>query len=154
VGTTGTHIDALARRALWDAGLDYDHGTGHGVGSFLSVHEGPARIARTGNAVLEPGMILSNEPGYYKANAYGIRTENLILVTEPKPLAGGDRPMLGFETLTLCPIDRRLIDNSLLSAEEIAWLDSYHARLAPALDRLLDAGERRWLAAAAAPLSG
>jgi Xaa-Pro aminopeptidase len=153
-GTTGTHIDALARRALWDAGLDYDHGTGHGVGSFLSVHEGPARIARTGNAVLEPGMILSNEPGYYKANAYGIRTENLILVTEPKPLAGGDRPMLGFETLTLCPIDRRLIDNSLLSAEEIAWLDSYHARLAPALDRLLDAGERRWLAAAAAPLSG
>jgi Xaa-Pro aminopeptidase len=152
-GTTGAQLDAFARRALWDAGLDYDHGTGHGVGSFLSVHEGPARISRTGNAMLEPGMILSNEPGYYKANAWGIRIENLVVVTEPKPVAGGDRPMLGFETITLCPIDRRLIERSMMGAGEIAWLDAYHARLAPLLDHLLDPDERRWLAAATAPLA-
>jgi Xaa-Pro aminopeptidase len=153
-GTTGAHLDAFARRALWEAGLDYDHGTGHGVGSFLSVHEGPARIARTGHAPLEPGMILSNEPGFYKPHAWGIRIENLVVVTEPKPVAGGDRAMLAFETLTLCPIDRRLIDATMLGPDERAWLDAYHARLAPALGHLLDQNERRWLEEAAAPVAG
>ena len=143
VGTTGAQLDTLARAALWQAGLDYDHGTGHGVGSFLSVHEGPARISKLGTVPLEPGMILSNEPGYYKPGAYGIRIENLVVIVTPaEPIPGGDRPMLGFETLTLAPIDRRLIDTAAaVTGSEIAWLDAYHARLAPALDRLLD--ERR-----------
>ena len=152
VGATGAQLDTLARAALWRAGLDYDHGTGHGVGSFLAVHEGPARISKLGTVPLEPGMILSNEPGYYKPGAYGIRIENLVVVTPATTISGGDRPMLGFETLTLCPIDRRLIDPALMTHAEIAWLDAYHARLAPALDRLLDDADRRWLAAAAAPL--
>ncbi|HET7716041.1 MAG TPA: aminopeptidase P family protein [Bauldia sp.] len=152
VGTTGAQLDTLARVALWQAGLDYDHGTGHGVGSFLSVHEGPARISKLGTVPLEPGMILSNEPGYYKPGAYGIRIENLVVVKPPEPVPGGDRMMLGFETLTLAPIDRRLIDTSLMTPAEIEWVDIYHARLAPALDRLLDEAERRWLAAATAPL--
>jgi Xaa-Pro aminopeptidase len=152
-GTTGSALDALARLSLWEGGFDYDHGTGHGVGSYLSVHEGPARISKLGHTVLEPGMILSNEPGYYKAGAFGIRIENLVAVTEAAAFPGGDRPMLGFETLTLAPIDRRLIDPALLTASESAWLDGYHAGLVPALAGLLDAGERAWLAAATAPLA-
>ncbi|GJE46152.1 Methionine aminopeptidase 1, mitochondrial [Methylobacterium soli] len=150
-GTTGAQIDALARVPLWQAGLDFDHGTGHGVGAFLSVHEGPQRIAKTGTVALKAGMILSNEPGYYKANAYGIRIENLILV-EPRPIPGGERPMLGFETLTLAPYDRRLIATDLLDAGEIAWLDAYHAHLREVLGPDLDAGTRAWLERATRPL--
>jgi len=153
-GTTGVQIDAFARRPLWDAGLDYDHGTGHGIGSFLSVHEGPASISKRGEVPLEPGMLLSDEPGYYKAGAYGIRIENLVLVTPPTPIAGGDREMLGFETLTLCPIDRRLITLDLLTPAEIAWIDAYHAAIPGAVGRLLDESERAWLADKTAPLAG
>jgi Xaa-Pro aminopeptidase len=152
LGTTGAQIDSFARKPLWDAGLDYDHGTGHGVGSFLSVHEGPARISKLATAALEPGMVLSNEPGYYKTGAYGIRIENLLVVTPPAKPAGGEREMLAFETLTLVPIDRRLIDKALLTSAEIAWLDGYHAAIAPKVERLLDADERAWLAAATRPL--
>jgi Xaa-Pro aminopeptidase len=152
-GTNGAQIDAFARRALWDAGLDYDHGTGHGIGAFLSVHEGPANISKRGEAVFEPGMIVSDEPGYYKTGAYGIRVENLLLVTPPAPIPGGEREMLAFEVMTLCPIDRRLIEPRLLTTEEIAWLDAYHARLSPALDRLLDEDQRSWLEAATRPLT-
>src|SRR6185369_4458807 len=123
-GVTGSALDALARAALWAHGLDYDHGTGHGVGSYLGVHEGPQRIAKAPNAVaLRPGMILSNEPGYYKEGGYGIRIENLQVVTEAQAIPGGERKMLGFETLTLAPIDRRLVDRDLLTAEERAQLD-------------------------------
>ncbi len=151
-GTTGAQIDALARLPLWQAGLDFDHGTGHGVGSFLSVHEGPQRIAKTGTVALEAGMILSNEPGYYRANAYGIRIENLVLV-EPRAIEGGERPMLGFETLTLAPYDRRLIDAGLLDAAEIAWIDAYHAAVREALTPDLDEEARSWLDGATAPLA-
>ena len=115
-GTRGVDLDPFARRALWEAGLDFDHGTGHGVGSYLSVHEGPQSISKRGMTALEPGMIVSNEPGYYKAGAYGIRIENLVLVTEPEKVAGGEREVMGFETLTLAPIDRRLVVPELLSA--------------------------------------
>ena len=108
-GTRGIDLDPFARRALWEAGLDFDHGTGHGVGSYLSVHEGPQSISKRGMVALEPGMIISNEPGYYKEGAYGIRIENLVLVTEPEKVAGGEREVMGFETLTLAPIDRRLV---------------------------------------------
>jgi Xaa-Pro aminopeptidase len=146
--TRGSHIDALARRPLWDAGLDYDHGTGHGVGSFLSVHEGPQSIAKRESVELEPGMILSNEPGYYCAGAYGIRIENLVLVTEPEDIAGGDRPMMRFETLTLAPFDRRLIDSALLTAEETTWVDAYHAGVAARLAGELDGEALAWLRAA------
>ncbi|TPQ51413.1 X-Pro aminopeptidase [Prosthecomicrobium hirschii] len=152
-GTTGAQLDTLARIALWQAGLDYDHGTGHGVGSFLSVHEGPHRIAKTGMVALEPGMIVSNEPGYYKTGAYGIRIENLVLVTEPETIPGGERPMLGFETLTLAPYDRRLIDTALLTAAERAWIDRYHERVRAAVGPLVDAETRAWLDAATAPLA-
>ncbi|MEA1831659.1 aminopeptidase P family protein [Methylobacterium durans] len=150
-GTTGAQIDALARLSLWEAGLDFDHGTGHGVGSFLSVHEGPQRIAKTGTIVLQPGMILSNEPGYYRAGAYGIRTENLVLVREAE-IAGAERPMLGFETLTLAPYDRRLIEMALLSPAEIAWIDAYHARVRETLSADLDGETAAWLERATAPL--
>ena len=128
-GTSGAQIDALARVALWRHGLDFDHGTGHGVGSYMCVHEGPARISKLGTAPLKPGMILSNEPGYYKQDAYGIRTENLVTVEARGTPEAGDRPLLGFRTLTLCPIDRRLVEPSLLSADERGWLDAYHARV-------------------------
>ncbi|KAB2941855.1 MAG: aminopeptidase P family protein [Hyphomicrobium sp.] len=151
-GTRGIDLDPFARRALWQHGLDYDHGTGHGVGSYLSVHEGPQSISRAGMAVLEPGMICSNEPGYYKEGAYGIRIENLVLVTEPEKLPGADRETMGFETLTLAPIDRRLIVSELLTAGEIAWLDAYHARVAAALSPEVDEETRAWLKAATAPL--
>jgi len=132
-GTTGSALDALARYSLWQAGLDYDHGTGHGVGSFLSVHEGPQRISKAPSRVaLEPGMIVSNEPGYYKTGAYGIRIENLVMVVEdPRP--GDERPMLAFETITMAPIDRHLVDKKLLTNDEIAWLDAYHAKVREAL---------------------
>lgn len=151
-GTRGCDLDAFARRALWAAGFDYDHGTGHGVGSYLSVHEGPQGLSKRSAAVLEPGMILSNEPGYYREGRYGIRIENLILVKEPEDIPGGERPMMAFETLTLAPLDRRLIDPGLLTAEEVAWIDAYHARVAAALAPDLDEATRGWLAAATAPL--
>ncbi len=151
-GTSGAQLDSFARQFLWRAGLDFDHGTGHGVGSYLSVHEGPARIAKFGIAPLARGMILSNEPGYYRAGAYGIRIENLVLVTEAAPVEGAEKPLNAFEILTLAPIDRRLIEPALLSAEETAWLDAYHARVREALTPLLDAPTRDWLAAATAPL--
>jgi Xaa-Pro aminopeptidase len=153
VGTTGSQLDTLARTALWQVGLDYDHGTGHGVGSYLSVHEGPQRIAKSPVAVkLEPGMIVSNEPGYYKTGAWGIRIENLVVV-QPIEIAGAERPMLGFETLTLAPIDRALIVPSLLASDEIAWLDAYHARVAAALTPLLDRPTAAWLAEATLPIA-
>ncbi len=151
-GTRGIDLDPLARRALWQHGLDYDHGTGHGVGSYLSVHEGPQSISRAGMAVLVPGMICSNEPGYYKEGAYGIRIENIVLVTGPQKLPGGEREMMGFETLTLAPIDRRLIVKEMLQPDEIAWLDAYHARVLHAIGPELDAKTRSWLELATAPL--
>jgi Xaa-Pro aminopeptidase len=152
-GTTGSQLDALARTALWQVGLDYDHGTGHGVGAYLSVHEGPQRISKVANNVaLQPGMIVSNEPGFYKAGAFGIRIENLLLVSEAPAVAGAEKPLNAFETLTLAPIDRRLIDPALMTADEIAWLDAYHARVAETLSPLLDAETRAWLAAATSPL--
>ena len=126
-GTTGAQLDSLARQFLWRAGLDFDHGTGHGVGSYLSVHEGPARIAKLGGAALKRGMILSNEPGYYRAGGYGIRTENLILVTAAAPVADAEKPLNAFETLSLAPLDARLIESAVLTGEEIAWVDAYHA---------------------------
>ncbi len=145
-GTTGSQLDTLARMALWQHGLDYDHGTGHGVGSYLGVHEGPQRIAKAPNTVaLRPGMILSNEPGYYKEGAYGIRIENLQVVTPATPIPGGERPMHGWETLTLAPIDRRLIDSDLLSAEERAQLNTYHARVREVIAPLVEDEVRNWL---------
>ncbi|QTN99147.1 aminopeptidase P family protein [Brucella sp. 458] len=150
-GTRGQDIDVLARIALWKHGFDYAHGTGHGVGSYLSVHEGPQSISRKGAQELLPGMILSNEPGYYKPGAFGIRIENLIIVTEPEVLPGGDIPMMGFETLTFCPIDRRLIDKTLLTQEELDWLNTYHAKVRAKLSGHLGDAERKWLEAATAP---
>ena len=145
-GTTGSQLDTLARMALWQYGLDYDHGTGHGVGSYLGVHEGPQRIAKAPNTVpLRPGMILSNEPGYYKEGAYGIRIENLQVVTPAAPIPGGERPMLGWETLTLAPIDRRLVVADLLTAEERTQLDAYHARVAEVIGPLVNPDVRAWL---------
>jgi Xaa-Pro aminopeptidase len=152
-GTSGAQIDSFARAPLWAAGLDFEHGTGHGVGSYLSVHEGPARIAKLGAAALKAGMILSNEPGYYKTGVFGIRIENLVLVTAAPPVAGGEKPLLCFETITLAPIDRRLIAAGALSAGEIAWLDAYHARVRAVLTELLDADTKAWLARATAPLA-
>ena len=153
-GTSGSQLDSLARYALWQEGLDYDHGTGHGVGSYLNVHEGPQRISKVPNTVaLQPGMIVSNEPGYYKTAAYGIRIENLVAVVESPRGEGEERDMLAFETLTLAPIDRRLIERELLSAEEIAWLDGYHARVLAEIGPQLDATAREWLTAATAPLA-
>jgi Xaa-Pro aminopeptidase len=150
-GTSGAQIDGFARRALWEAGLDFDHGTGHGVGSYLSVHEGPQRISKIGGTALEPGMILSNEPGYYKAGAYGIRIENLVLVEE-RAIPGAEREMRGFETLTLAPIDRALIEPLLLTQDETAWLDAYHARVREALSPLVDADTEKWLIKATQPI--
>lgn len=150
-GTSGAQIDALARMPLWQAGLDFDHGTGHGVGSYLSVHEGPQRISKLGSTPLETGMMLSNEPGYYKTGAFGIRIENLILV-EPRAIEGAEREMLGFETLTLAPIDRNLVERALLTPDEITWLDAYHARVLAALAPDLDAEDRAWLEQACAPV--
>lgn len=153
-GTTGSALDVLARAPLWNLGLDYDHGTGHGVGSYLGVHEGPQRISKLPNFVaLRPGMILSNEPGYYKEGAYGIRIENLQFVTEPAPIPGGEREMLGFETLTLAPMDRRLIVVEMLTAQERAQMDAYHARVLEVVGpRVEQPDVRAWLEAACAPL--
>ncbi|SIQ54948.1 Xaa-Pro aminopeptidase [Rhizobium sp. RU35A] len=152
-GTRGCDLDPLARIALWKAGAEYAHGTGHGVGSYLSVHEGPQRISRVSTQELLPGMILSNEPGYYRPGAFGIRIENLIYVRELEPIEGGDLPMMGFETLTWCPIDRRLILTALLTAEERAWIDSYHATVREKLAPLIaEPDVRDWLERATAPL--
>jgi len=145
-GTTGAALDAFARKPLWDAGLDYDHGTGHGVGSYLSVHEGPQNISkRPILQTLKPGMICSNEPGYYKANEYGIRIENLIVVSDYEAVKGGDRKMMRFETITLAPIDLELVEPTLLTAEERDWLNEYHARVREILSPLLDTETRGWL---------
>lgn len=152
-GTRGVELDPLARIALWKAGADYGHGTGHGVGSYLSVHEGPQRISRAGMQELLPGMILSNEPGYYRPGAFGIRIENLLYVQEAAAVEGGDQAMLGFETLTFCPIDRRLILPELLTADERAWVDRYHVETREKLTPLIENAEaKRWLEAATAAL--
>ncbi len=151
-GSTGAQIDSFARQALWNAGLDFDHGTGHGVGAYLSVHEGPQRIAKTGTTPLEPGMIISNEPGYYSAGRFGIRIENLVVVEE-RAISGSEREMLGFDTISLAPIDLDAIDPRLLDAGERAWLDSYHARVRTMLSPHLDSETRQWLAKATRKLS-
>lgn len=155
MGTTGAQLDLLARQHLWDAGLDFDHGTGHGVGSYLSVHEGPHRISKAPSSVaLQPGMIVSNEPGYYKTGEYGIRIENLVTVIPCAALADAERSMLEFETLTLAPIDLNLVDAGLLTPPEIAWLDAYHMRVCEMLGPELDGHAKEWLMAATRPLSG
>jgi len=156
-GTTGGQLDALARQFLWAGGYDYAHGTGHGVGSFLAVHEGPQRIAKPGGGQagtsepLRAGMFLSNEPGYYKPDHYGIRIENLVLV-EPRNFAGGDEAMLGFETLTFAPIDKAMIEPSMLTDAERAWLDAYHARVLQIVGPQVEGEGRAWIEAACAPL--
>jgi Xaa-Pro aminopeptidase len=165
-GIQGAHIDAFARRALWQLGLDYDHGTGHGVGSYLSVHEGPVSISRLARPVaIAPGMILSNEPGYYLPDHYGIRLENLLMVQPAQsadsgvasgadPSAGAPaKPFLRFETITLAPFDRRLIDPALLDPPERAWLDAYHARVLAEVGPHLEGATADWLRAACAPLT-
>ncbi|HET7316773.1 MAG TPA: aminopeptidase P family protein [Sphingomicrobium sp.] len=156
-GTRGTQLDSFARRPLWDAGLDYAHGTGHGVGSFLAVHEGPQRIAPVtstqsgGDEPLAPGMIISNEPGYYKTGEYGIRIENLVLVVDVE-IEGAEKPMLGFETLTFAPIDRRLIVKAMLSPDELEWLNDYHEQVLEKIGPKLDGADREWLEQACAPI--
>ena len=156
-GTRGTQLDSFARRPLWEAGLDYAHGTGHGVGSFLAVHEGPQRIAPVtssqsgGDEPLAPGMIISNEPGYYKTGEYGIRIENLVLVVE-KEIAGAEKETLGFETLTFAPIDRRLVVKEMLSPAEIDWLNDYHAQVLEKIGPKLEGADRAWLERACAPI--
>ena len=152
-GIAGRDLDALARHALWAAGRDYDHGTGHGVGVYLGVHEGPQRLSRASTVPLEPGMILSNEPGYYREGAFGIRIENLIVVTEAPAVDGGDpREMRVFETLTFAPIDRRLIDRRNLSAVEIDWLNAYHREVSEKIGPLLSGDTAQWLGQATAPI--
>jgi Xaa-Pro aminopeptidase len=151
-GTTGAQIDTLARQYLWQAGIDFEHGTGHGVGSYLSVHEGPARISKLGTTPLRRGMILSNEPGYYKTDGFGIRIENLELVVGAD-IAGAEKPVNAFETLTLAPIDRRLIDLNMLTGEELSWLNDYHERVRHAVRPHLDEATKLWLDAATEPLS-
>lgn len=150
-GVAGAHLDALARYPLWLAGQDYDHGTGHGVGAALSVHEGPVRLSRVSTLPLAEGMILSNEPGYYRDGAFGVRIENLIVVT-PAPDRGEGRAMFAFETLTLAPIDRRLIDRTLMTAPEIDWLNAYHARVLSEIGPLVSDPARAWLERACAAL--
>jgi len=152
VGTTGAQIDAFARAALWDAGLDFDHGTGHGVGVFLSVHEGPQRIAKTGVVALQPGMIVSNEPGYYAPGKFGIRIENLLLVVK-KDIPGAEREMLGFETISFAPIDLRPVERGLLTAGEVDWLDAYHAQVREKVLPRVEGEVRDWLEAASRPLT-
>ncbi len=154
-GTTGAQLDPFARRALWEKGLDYDHGTGHGVGLYLSVHEGPQRISKAPNAqALLPGMIVSDEPGYYKTGAYGIRIENLVVVqpADAGPRGDDQRETLSFETLTLAPIDRALVDRDLLDGNEIAWLNAYHGRVRETISPLVDPETAQWLAEATAPI--
>ena len=152
-GTSGAQLDGLARAALWQVGLDYDHGTGHGVGSFLSVHEGPQRISKMPNRIaLEPGMIVSNEPGYYETDAFGIRIENLVAVCPAEVGPPGGKAFYRFETITLAPIDLNLIDGRLLSRSEVEWLNQYHARVRETLSPLVDAETRAWLAHATRPI--
>ena len=157
-GTRGSQLDSFARRPLWEAGLDYAHGTGHGVGSFLSVHEGPQRISPVGSAQsggdepLKAGMILSNEPGYYKTGEYGIRIENLVLVVD-KPVEGAEKETLGFETLTFAPIEPRLIDVSMLSDSELKWLNDYHAEVLARIGPRLEGEDKAWLERQCTPLS-
>ena len=150
-GTSGAQLDTLARQFLWQAGVDFEHGTGHGVGSYLSVHEGPARISKLGITPLKRGMILSNEPGYYKTDGFGIRIENLELVVAAE-VPGSEKPMNTFETLTFAPIDRRLIDVTMLNAAELDWLNAYHAEVRDIVRAQLDESDQRWLDAATAPL--
>jgi Xaa-Pro aminopeptidase len=150
-GATGAQLDTLARQFLWQAGLDFEHGTGHGVGSYLSVHEGPARISKLGTTPLKRGMILSNEPGYYKTDGFGIRIENLELVTAAD-VSGAEKPMNAFETLTFAPIDRRLIDVQMLTIAEIDWLNAYHAEVRAIVRAKLDDNDRLWLDVATAPV--
>jgi len=156
-GTRGSQLDSFARRPLWEAGLDYAHGTGHGVGSFLSVHEGPQRISPVGSSQsggdepLQAGMILSNEPGYYKTGEYGIRIENLVLVVE-REIEGAEKEMLGFETLTFAPIDRRLVDVDMLAPEELVWLNCYHAHVMAKIGPTLSGADLDWLQRACAPI--
>jgi len=156
-GTRGSQLDSFARRPLWEAGLDYAHGTGHGVGSFLAVHEGPQRISPVGSSQsggdepLQAGMIISNEPGYYKTGEYGIRIENLVLVCK-REIEGAEKEMLGFETLTFAPIDRRLIDAQMLEPEELIWLNCYHAHVLAKIGAQLKGDDLAWLQAACAPI--
>ena len=156
-GTRGSQLDSFARRPLWEAGLDYAHGTGHGVGSFLAVHEGPQRISPVGSSQsggdepLQAGMIISNEPGYYKTGEYGIRIENLVLVV-PREIEGAEKEMLGFETLTFAPIARDLIDVEMLEPEELIWLNCYHAHVLARIGPLLSGADLAWLQAACAPI--
>jgi Xaa-Pro aminopeptidase len=152
-GANGAQIDSFARQALWEAGLDYDHGTGHGVGAYLSVHEGPQNISKRGACPLEPGMIISNEPGYYKTGAYGIRIENLVLV-EKREIAGAERETYSFETLTLAPIDLACVEQKLLGRDELRWLNAYHARVRKELSPLVSPPARKWLAQATRALQG
>lgn len=151
-GTRGIDLDPFARRALWQIGADFDHGTGHGIGSYLSVHEGPQSISRAGIAPLHPGMLISNEPGYYKVGEYGIRIENVVLVTLPEPVDDGDREMMAFETLTLAPIDRRLITPEMLEKSERDWLNGYHKHVFDTLAPSLDPSTRNWLKQATQPI--
>jgi Xaa-Pro aminopeptidase len=151
-GTSGAQLDTLARQYLWQAGVDFEHGTGHGVGSYLSVHEGPARISKLGGTPLKRGMILSNEPGYYKTDAFGIRIENLELVVAAS-VAGAEKPVNAFETLTLAPIDRRLVDLNMLTGDELSWLNEYHERVRHAVRGHVDDATKAWLDEATAPLS-
>jgi Xaa-Pro aminopeptidase len=156
-GTRGSQLDSFARQFLWQAGLDYAHGTGHGVGSFLSVHEGPQRISPVGSAQaggdepLKAGMFLSNEPGYYKTGEYGIRVENLVLVV-PVEIEGAEKQVLGFETLTFAPIDRKLIEVGMLSPAERQWMGNYHAKVLAVVGPQLAGEDKAWLEAACAPL--
>jgi Xaa-Pro aminopeptidase len=156
-GTRGTQLDSLARQYLWRAGLDYAHGTGHGVGAYLAVHEGPQRISPAGSGQsggdepLQAGMFLSNEPGYYKTGEYGIRIENLVLVV-PVEVGGAEKKVLGFETLTFAPIERRLIDIGLLDADERQWVDDYHRKVVEVVGPQLDGEVKAWLEAQCAPL--
>lgn len=151
-GTNGAQLDTLARLALWEAGLDFDHGTGHGVGSFLSVHEGPQRIAKSGSIPLEPGMIISNEPGYYKEGAFGIRIENLVIVHKTEKRPGEERDMYAFETITFTPIDTKVIDPDLLDDEERKWLNDYHAEVREKISPQLDGDVLAWLVRATEPI--
>jgi len=152
--TSGSQLDTLARQFLWADGVDFDHGTGHGVGCYLSVHEGPQRISRVPNSVgLRPGMVLSNEPGYYKTGAYGIRIENLLTVVPLSPAPeGAERTMYAFETLTLAPIDRHLIERDMLTTDEVDWLNAYHARVLSDVGPNLPRADALWLEDACRPL--
>jgi Xaa-Pro aminopeptidase len=150
-GTSGAQIDAFARRPLWEAGLEFDHGTGHGIGSYLSVHEGPQRISKLGHTALEPGMIVSNEPGYYKEGHYGIRLENLVLV-ETRHIPSAERDMYGFETLTFAPFDRHAIEKSLLTPEEVHWLNDYHRAVFAKIGPLVDHDTKLWLETVTQPI--